>query len=109
MSTERRPGVAEFYERDVLPALFERLNEEFDFIVVDSHPVLAATDSLLIGRRVDAVILSVLREVSQMPRVYAAQQQLATLGIRVMGAVVNGADPEEVFRTPGAATAGAAA
>ena len=83
--------------RDGLEGVFERLAEEFDFIVIDSHPVLAATDSLLIGRQVDAVILSVLREVSQMPRVYAAEQQLAALNIRVLGAVVNGTNPEEVF------------
>ncbi|MGH7173686.1 MAG: polysaccharide biosynthesis tyrosine autokinase [Gemmataceae bacterium] len=93
------------WDREVLHALaregvegiFEKLQEEFDFIVIDSHPVLAATDSLLIGQRVDAVILSVLREVSQMPRVYAASQRLTTLGIRVLGAVVNGADPEEAL------------
>ncbi len=89
--------------RDGVEGIFEKLQEEFDFIVIDSHPLLAATDSLLIGQRVDAVILSVLREVSQMPRVYAASQRLTTLGIRVLGAVVNGADPEEAL----AATASA--
>jgi polysaccharide biosynthesis transport protein len=89
--------------RDGLEGIFEKLREEFDFVVIDSHPVLPATDSLLIGQRADAVILSVLREVSQMPRVYAASQRLSTLGIRVLGAVVNGADPEEAL----AATASA--
>ncbi len=83
--------------RDGVEGIFEKLQQEFDFVVIDSHPVLAATDSLLIGQRVDAVILSVLREVSQMPRVYAASQRLTTLGIRVLGAVVNGADPEEAL------------
>ena len=89
--------------RDGVEGILEKLQEEFDFIVIDSHPVLPATDSLLIGQRVDAVILSVLREVSQMPRVYAASQRLSSLGIRVLGAVVNGADPEEAL----AATASA--
>ena len=37
--------------------LLERLKDEFDFIVVDSHPVLPATDSLLIGQHADAVIV----------------------------------------------------
>jgi len=86
--------------RDGLEGVFEKLAEEFDFIVVDSHPVLSATDALLLGRQADAVVLSVLREVSQMPRVYSAHQQLTGLGIRVLGAVVSATDPEEVFASP---------
>jgi capsular exopolysaccharide synthesis family protein len=83
--------------RGGLEAVFDKLREEFDFLVIDSHPVLAATDSLILGQQSDAVILSVLREVSQMPRVYTAAQRLGSLGIRVLGAVVNGADPEEAL------------
>ena len=93
------------WDREVIQSLarggaggvLEKLREEFDFVVVDSHPVLAATDPLLIAQHVDAVILSVLRDVSQTPRVYAATQRLQSLGIRVLGAVVNGTDPDEVF------------
>jgi capsular exopolysaccharide synthesis family protein len=83
--------------RGGLEGIFERLREEFDFLVFDSHPVLAATDSLLLGQQADAVILSVLREVSQMPRVWSAAQRLVALDIRVLGAVVNAADPEEAL------------
>jgi polysaccharide biosynthesis transport protein len=82
--------------RDGVEGIFERLREEFDFIIVDSHPVLPATDALLIGQQTDAVILSVMQKVSQMPRVYVAAQRLTALNIRVLGAVVNGADQEEV-------------
>jgi capsular exopolysaccharide synthesis family protein len=93
------------WDREVIQALakdgvdkaFERFKEQFDFIVVDSHPVLAATDSLLIGQHVDAVILSLLRDVSQAPRVYAAGQRLSSLGIRVLGAVVNGMGRDDLY------------
>ncbi|NBO92136.1 MAG: polysaccharide biosynthesis tyrosine autokinase [Planctomycetia bacterium] len=88
--------------RDGLQGVIERMSEEFDFILIDSHPVLEATDALLIGRQVDAVLLSVLSDVSQMPRVYAAQQQMTNLGIRVLGAVVNAASPEEALTSPSA-------
>jgi capsular exopolysaccharide synthesis family protein len=90
------------WDREVVQALarsgveetFDRLKEEFDFVVVDSHPVLPATDSLLLGQHVDAVILSLLKDVSQVPRVHAAGQRLTSLGIRVLGAVVNGIPAE---------------
>jgi capsular exopolysaccharide synthesis family protein len=91
------------WDREVLHALarqgvqeiFNRLREDFDFIVVDSHPVLPATDTMLIGQYADAVILSLMRDVSQMPRVHAAAQRLTNVGIRVLGAVVNGIPGEE--------------
>jgi capsular exopolysaccharide synthesis family protein len=73
-----------------ITAIFEKLRQEFDFIIVDSHPVLPATDSLLIGQHVDAVIVSLMRDLSQVHHVHAACQQLGTLGIRVFGAVVSG-------------------
>jgi capsular exopolysaccharide synthesis family protein len=93
------------WDREVLRALageatqsiFEKLKMEFDFIVIDSHPVLAATDSLLLGQHVDAVLVSVLRDVSRSPRVYGACQRLATLGVRVLGVVVNGAAANDVY------------
>jgi polysaccharide biosynthesis transport protein len=98
------------WDREVMQALareggrdlVERLREEFDFVIVDSHPVLAASDSLLLGQHADAVIVSVLRDVSQSPRVYAACQRLATLGIRILGAVVNAADDSDLYAPSGA-------
>ncbi len=83
--------------REGTAEIFEKLKLEYDFIVVDSHPVLEATDSLLLGQHVDAVLLSLLRDVSRSPHVYTASQRLATLGVRLLGAVVNGAAADDVY------------
>ena len=104
------------WDRDVMQALargslagvFEKLRQEFDFVIVDSHPVLAATDSLVIAQQVEGVILSVRRDLSQTPRVYAAQQKLASLGVRLLGAVLSGGDPNEVYGSPAAQATAAA-
>jgi polysaccharide biosynthesis transport protein len=37
------------------------------------------------------VIFSILRDESRLPKVYAAYRRLAALGVRLLGAVVNGA------------------
>jgi capsular exopolysaccharide synthesis family protein len=75
---------------DVIPKFFEQLRPLYDFIIVDSCPVLPVADAMLVGQHVDAVIFSLLRDVSRLPRVQAAYQRLALLGIRMLGAVVNG-------------------
>jgi succinoglycan biosynthesis transport protein ExoP len=93
--------VVQALARDGVQKIFNKLRNEYDFIVVDSHPVLAATDSLLIGQQADAVILSLMRDVSQTPKVHAAAQRLATLGIRVFGTVMNGLPEEEIFNKGG--------
>jgi capsular exopolysaccharide synthesis family protein len=96
-------AVVQALAREGVLKLFEQLKQEFDFIIVDSHPVTEATDALLIGQHSDAVIFSLLRGVSHMPQVYGAGQQLSTLGIRVLGAVINGMAPEDVYRHGAAA------
>jgi capsular exopolysaccharide synthesis family protein len=74
----------------VLGAVLKQFRETFDFVLIDSSPVLPVVDPLLIGQLVDGTIMSVLRDVSRMPTVYAAHQRLISGGVRVLGAVVNG-------------------
>jgi capsular exopolysaccharide synthesis family protein len=69
--------------------LLANLRREYEFIILDTCPVLSVANTLLIGQHVDGVILSILRDMSQTPRVSATYQRLATLGIRVIGAVFN--------------------
>lgn len=85
-------ATTELLARDRFHDLFAALRGRFDFIVVDSAPVLLATDSLIVSQHVDAVIFSILRNVSQVPPVHAAYEQLTALGIRIFGAVMSGVD-----------------
>jgi capsular exopolysaccharide synthesis family protein len=70
--------------------ILERLKEQFDFVIIDTSPVLPVVDALEIGQHVDVAIFSLLRDVSRVPNVYAAYERMAALGIRIIGAVVNG-------------------
>jgi polysaccharide biosynthesis transport protein len=76
--------------QDGVRALLAGLKGQYEFLIVDSCPVLPVADSLLLGQHVDAVIFSVLRDVSRMPAVHAAHQRLTALGVRTLGAVLIG-------------------
>ena len=70
------------------------VKSEYDFIVLDSGPVLTGADPMLLGQNVDATILSVRRDISRLPKIVEAYDRLQSVGIYVMGAVVNGATME---------------
>ena len=62
----------------------------FDFILIDCCPVLPVADALLVARQVDGVLMSMLVDFSQVDRVNAACQKLASVDVPLLGAVVNG-------------------
>jgi capsular exopolysaccharide synthesis family protein len=66
------------------------LRENYDFVIIDTSPVLPVIDALLIGQHTDGTLLAVLRDVSRMAGVYAAHQRLTAGRVRILGAVVNG-------------------
>jgi capsular exopolysaccharide synthesis family protein len=73
-----------------LRAILDRAKERFDFVVIDSSPVLSVADALLIGQHVDAALFSIIRDVSRLPKVQAAYERMSSLGIRMLGAIVTG-------------------
>jgi capsular exopolysaccharide synthesis family protein len=83
-------GATRALAREGARQLIEGLRTRFDFVIIDSSPVLPVVDPLLLGQHADGAIISVLREVSRMPNVYAAYQRLTDGGVRVLGAVMSG-------------------
>ena len=70
--------------------VFDKLRAEYDFIIIDGAPVLGMSDALIFGQYSDGAILSVRRDQSQMPKIHQAAELLRGVGIRIIGAVVNG-------------------
>jgi capsular exopolysaccharide synthesis family protein len=70
--------------------VFDKLRAEYDFIIIDGAPVLGMSDALIFGQYSDGAILSVRRDQSQMPKIHQSAELLRGVGIRIIGAVVNG-------------------
>ena len=73
-----------------LGALLARFRETFDIIIVDAPPVLPVPDALILGRWTDGAVLAVRHDSSRYPMVERAQHKLASVGVPILGAVVNG-------------------
>ena len=58
--------------------------------MIDGAAVLTVADALSFAHYTDAAILSVRRDVSQIPKVYEASERLKSVGMNVTGVVVNG-------------------
>ncbi|HEU5116732.1 MAG TPA: polysaccharide biosynthesis tyrosine autokinase [Isosphaeraceae bacterium] len=73
-----------------LAQLIGQFRSTFDVVIVDAPPVLAVPDALLLGRWTDGAVLAVRHDTSRFPLVERANRRLLSVGVPVLGAVVNG-------------------
>ena len=71
-------------------ALLERAGERYRYVVIDTPPVLAASEALVVARAADAALLCAMRDVSRVDQVQRAFDQLLATGSRPLGVVLSG-------------------
>jgi len=76
--------------RPELAKLIDKYRESFDHVIIDSGPVLAFADALLLAQRSDAAILATMVDYSRVPQVTLAVDRLRSVGVRLLGVIVNG-------------------
>jgi capsular exopolysaccharide synthesis family protein len=75
--------------------LLAEIRGRFDFVLVDTPPVLAVSDPSVVAPRVDGVLLTIRVVKNGRPAAERAKEVLASLGANILGVVVNGyAGPE---------------
>jgi capsular exopolysaccharide synthesis family protein len=73
-----------------LSQLLGQLRQAFDIVIMDAPPVLLVPDALTVGRCSDGALLAVRYDTSRFPLVERAHRRLTSVGVPVIGAVVNG-------------------
>ena len=84
------PNPAELLTSPRFADLLEVLRGEYDFVLVDTPPLLAVTDPCVVAPRVDGVLLTIRLSRNCIPQAERARQILTTLGVNTVGVVVNG-------------------
>ena len=91
----------EFLSSDIISTALEKLREAFERIIIDGPPALAVSDAILLGRRVDGVILVVKAGDTAYPVAQAAVQKLRAADITLIGAVLSQVNIKKMVRYSG--------
>jgi len=73
---------------------FRAMSQGFDYVFLDSPPILAANDALLFAGVVDAVLLVVGAGNGNLDEIRRAKEQLEAIGTPIVGAVLNRFEPK---------------
>ncbi len=85
------PNPAELLGSQRMRDFLQRLRDRVDMLVVDSPPVMAVTDAVILARESDGVVLVVNPGTTHREAAVRARRQLEALGARVLGFVFNDA------------------
>lgn len=86
------PNPAELLGAERMRGALAHLDEAFDLVILDTPPLLAASDAAILATMVDGVVMVVRAGSTQTEAAQQAGKQLAAVGARLVGAVVN--DPD---------------
>jgi polysaccharide biosynthesis transport protein len=86
------PFPTEMLSSGAMDAILRRCGELYDYVVVDSPPILSVTDGVILARQADAVVLVVRHGKSSKHVVRRARDILLRAGAGITGIVLNAVD-----------------
>jgi polysaccharide biosynthesis transport protein len=82
-------NVAQALHSNRLDDILKLMRDEYDFVLVDSPPMIPLTDARLLGQHSDGVILICRSGQTTMDQLVSTRRRLAEDGIHVMGTILN--------------------
>ena len=86
------PNPAELISSERMRQLLATASERYDHVLIDSPPLINVTDPVILSRMVDGVMLVVHGGKSSRQMVRRARQELASVGAKIFGVVLNNVD-----------------
>ena len=83
------PNPSELLGSERMQNILQRAKEEYDYVLIDTPPVLPVTDSLVLGRMVDGLILVIDSGEIKVEMAREVKNQLVHAGANILGVVLN--------------------
>ncbi|MEZ6132855.1 MAG: AAA family ATPase [Planctomycetaceae bacterium] len=82
-------------------SLIDMLKSNFDFVVIDTSPLLFVAEPSMLAQNADIVLLSTRKDYSRIPYVAQSRDSLRSLQVPLLGAVMVGSDSDFQRQTYG--------
>lgn len=83
------PNPAELLNSQRVDALIQRLQSEFEMIIIDAPPVNTVTDAQILATKVDGVVLIVPQAIAEKGSVMHAVELLNKVQAKILGTIMN--------------------
>ena len=81
--------------------LIQQLKGLFDFVIIDTSPLLFVAEPSMLAQNADIVLLATRKDYSRVPYVVQARESLRSLQVPLLGAIMVGADSDFQRQTYG--------
>ncbi|MDX9977003.1 MAG: polysaccharide biosynthesis tyrosine autokinase [Candidatus Cloacimonadales bacterium] len=92
------PNPSELIASDRADLMIKKLKERYDYVLFDTPPVIAVTDSMIMAKKVDMLILVIRVNYTEKGVVQRTKTMLENINITISGIVVNGIVHEKYYR-----------
>jgi Mrp family chromosome partitioning ATPase len=82
-------------------SLIQQLKARFDFVIIDTSPLLFVAEPSMIAQNTDIVLLATRKDYSRVQYVLQARDSLRSLQVPLLGAIMVGADSDFQRQTYG--------
>ena len=89
------PNPSELLESPNMKRLLDVLTERFDYVICDTPPATVVTDSAIVSRYCDGVLLVIRQKFATREQVRKAKQKLDAVGANIIGAILDRYDARE--------------
>jgi len=94
------PNPAEMLGGEIAKEKFAKLTEGYDLVIIDTPPLLAASDAAIVATLADGVVVVLRAGSTETAAAQQPMQQLRALNVRIVGAILN--DPDSQIAKYGA-------
>lgn len=84
------PNPSELLFGDKFSNLIKELRKQYDYVIVDTPPVMVGSDAIIVGRNCDGLVMVVRNQVTKRKALLRAKQELERNGVKLLGSVLNG-------------------